>query len=55
MQVFQDGSIMSCDKWKTTIIDGKLNYILYKQLMEEIVPLNAIYGFFGISVARMIR
>ena len=37
MQVFQNGSIMSCDKWKTTIIDGKLNYMLYKQLREEIV------------------
>ena len=55
MQIFQNGSIMSCDKWKTTIIDGKLNYMLYKQLREEIVPLNAIYGFPGISIARMIR
>ena len=37
MQVFQDGSIMSCDKWKTTIVDGKLNTLLCKQLREEIV------------------
>ena len=54
MQVFQDGSIMSCDKWKATIIDGKLNSMLYKQLREEMVPLNAI-GFSGISIARMRR
>ena len=37
MQGFQNGSIMSCDKWKTTPVDGKLNYMLYKQLREEIV------------------
>ena len=29
--------------------------MLYKQLREEIVPLNAIYGFSGVSIARMIR
>ena len=55
MQVFQNGSIMSCDKRKTTILGGKLNCMLYKQLREEIVPLNAIYEFSGVSIARTIR